>query len=1568
MNSQHFQVRWPVRTLLLLTICSWCTLAHAQPGKNIELPPPHEKIQSRFDYDPFAQRGKTDLTPPRTWQMVDGAVVQGNLIRWSDGSDVVLIQEGNQVHRVPRRRFDEAAGAEVDKLLGSHPKLMAHLFSLPVTPAPANIQLAKVEGLADPAVLEVTDDWLYWVAGGTFVRTPISYYAPADLEKIKRITQLVNQPTWNLILPDVSLCGELLGYVKYAGDRTAFVFRAFNHPRGFRFNGQQIIVPREYLADDDQQRAMEQLKTKKLDKPIDRAAAPKAWWPIVTEVSPAGEPVSIQGVLLTFRVPQIAPDADGLMSGQPTAFPEMKANLGVQSPLAWRLSQELVEEKRLRAEDANISDEKLAAAMNQFTNKVIASDPLLFLSPALAPSVREEGMMRNAGRLIAERGDDWIFEVDGGDSKMQYAIAKSELKPGYVIYGQRVLKQLNAFFAAHPEIKPPVAETKNRLVRLRSSALIGEPKAVDDAFFELSTPVPGGSTQQKLPLQAVHYKDIEEARVLLGSAEAKGSAPNTTSNAPMDKASRDKALATSELQTSLKRMSSWLISSDQNDLANPPMILTAGALQGLYQDSLVLENQGVQFLVDPDILGPKYRETAEQQLKALANLRRRAGVEPQYKLSDPPLRFYGMHQSSAVVASHVKLDDEGVTYRDLQSQTQSLIGPNLPDHLRFEFELQQQLDEQLRTKAPSVLSAEDEKKVQQLKQRLRAVKQEKVAEALSEKNFDNFKMIDCNILLTARFIKFDGDDALFKTNSGDLARVFKLAFEPQSLELMTEQAEDPEQQKKVAKYVAIDPAEFKMRVLRMSKGGIFLPSEPVGVDAENVLVRMKAGLMNIPIKNVYARDVSELRASLYRRKNGVARDTTIDSKLKEPIRKQDIVLLPAKLQDAWKQRADKILEPRQLVWKSAKLPIADTEQVLTFSPDATRILVAPTSVALEADGAAAAQTVDLKIIELANGKTQLLKGHYLAGTRAYLMLDNRQVVLFAPGKLKVVDLASSKVTWETAEIKQLPLASCQSGDGENIVVLQPDSSLCVVSLKHRLVAQLPSNNLPLHAKRKVWSSYAGEHVAMLMGNDLRSYLRSKSKTISEDDDESTRQSKFAEHRAHVSQAIGMNRPIVALGTSMVTVSNKNTPACFVIDPAENVPTPQALTTGLNLVWLGTRRTSPNNQFTLQIVGQRGDPLAKVAGYFFSAHISQSASVRHTTQTIEAPLDKDNVFAEAGSAVAYQKDGQWWLATEGAVANPVMQPLASMADELVAAGALQQIEAVWTYLRTKPFQEAGSYPDEAADTFLQLVKNETNEYGWQHGGDLDARADTLLSRWARLSPESLIVPTMQAIRERDLAWRARGDGFAATVTEAGAAEFRERMQKAIEYLKPVLKNQEPPTRAYSLAYDAAMSLGLSLEVTKSLNHNMMQTMVKYSPSAHAAVVLLLLPRWHGNPGDSEQYIIATADKLGGPTGDAMYAQLILFMEKFYPSAEPLSENVEYDAERLVRGLQAYYKQAHSAEYLQQALRALAKEEKWELVRELVKLQTEARIYVDDLSSSLKAREAEAMKAFEGVQVK
>ncbi len=150
--------------------------------------------------------------------------------------------------------------------------------------------------------IEINDGWLYWISNDSFMRTPLSFYSASDLEKIKHNLEVVKQPVWKLHSPGPAHSWRVLGEVKFGGDRRAFVFRGYHHASGTNFNGQSILIPQELLAVDDQQRALEFLKSKKRDQPVARENAPRAWFPL--NGTESAEPVSLKGNLLNWRIPR----------------------------------------------------------------------------------------------------------------------------------------------------------------------------------------------------------------------------------------------------------------------------------------------------------------------------------------------------------------------------------------------------------------------------------------------------------------------------------------------------------------------------------------------------------------------------------------------------------------------------------------------------------------------------------------------------------------------------------------------------------------------------------------------------------------------------------------------------------------------------------------------------------------------------------------------------------------------------------------------------------------------------------------------------------------------------------------------------------------------------------------------------------------------------------------------------------------------------------------------------------------------------------------------------------------
>ena len=119
-----------------------------------------------------------------------------------------------------------------------------------------------------------------------------------------------------------------------------------------------------------------------------------------------------------------------------------------------------------------------------------------------------------------------------------------------------------------------------------------------------------------------------------------------------------------------------------------------------------------------------------------------------------------------------------------------------------------------------------------------------------------------------------------------------------------------------------------------------------------------------------------------------------------------------------------------------------------------------------------------------------------------------------------------------------------------------------------------------------------------------------------------------------------------------------------------------------------------------------------------------------------------------------------------------------------------------------------------------------------------------------------------------AWKARGNGFANTVTQQGWALFVERVQSARTTLEEA--------RAFSTNcpewYRAMQTVALAQGWPRKQVDQLVQDAVIHDPGYYyfaLAEANYLLPKWYGKPGDTEAYAARVANALGGREGDALY---------------------------------------------------------------------------------------------------
>lgn len=136
------------------------------------------------------------------------------------------------------------------------------------------------------------------------------------------------------------------------------------------------------------------------------------------------------------------------------------------------------------------------------------------------------------------------------------------------------------------------------------------------------------------------------------------------------------------------------------------------------------------------------------------------------------------------------------------------------------------------------------------------------------------------------------------------------------------------------------------------------------------------------------------------------------------------------------------------------------------------------------------------------------------------------------------------------------------------------------------------------------------------------------------------------------------------------------------------------------------------------------------------------------------------------------------------------------------------------------------------------------------------------------PESPTPWTAMAKATLLAAWRERGDGPDAMVSEERRQRFREQAAVARQLIDEAIARRVPDSEAYAVALEAARIEGLPLAETRRLFEEGRKVDGRHS-DLYAAMAEYLLPQWHGKPGDVERFAAEMAHEIGGDEGLCVY---------------------------------------------------------------------------------------------------
>lgn len=174
-----------------------------------------------------------------------------------------------------------------------------------------------------------------------------------------------------------------------------------------------------------------------------------------------------------------------------------------------------------------------------------------------------------------------------------------------------------------------------------------------------------------------------------------------------------------------------------------------------------------------------------------------------------------------------------------------------------------------------------------------------------------------------------------------------------------------------------------------------------------------------------------------------------------------------------------------------------------------------------------------------------------------------------------------------------------------------------------------------------------------------------------------------------------------------------------------------------------------------------------------------------------------------------------------------------------------------------------------------------EMGKLESEDEAASKSTLskLDHWKAQGSDLAILAS--GFRHKAIASKARGTGYANTVSQAGFKTHDDRYQLALAEVQPILNRETPPDGALWLAIRSRLSLGESAENLQPLLKKQIECH-PYSYDVHAQLCLHMLPRWGGRSGEAGSYLGSLTDLLPYPFSELTYTRVLLV---FYKSLGP-----------------------------------------------------------------------------------
>lgn len=196
------------------------------------------------------------------------------------------------------------------------------------------------------------------------------------------------------------------------------------------------------------------------------------------------------------------------------------------------------------------------------------------------------------------------------------------------------------------------------------------------------------------------------------------------------------------------------------------------------------------------------------------------------------------------------------------------------------------------------------------------------------------------------------------------------------------------------------------------------------------------------------------------------------------------------------------------------------------------------------------------------------------------------------------------------------------------------------------------------------------------------------------------------------------------------------------------------------------------------------------------------------------------------------------------------------------------------------------------------------------GNFSEDQDIVFEEWnknyRRKVPGSAFAPILEALQYDAKAWRARGGGFASTVSPEGWRLFRSRSKKAWDVLQAAKASSSRLPSWYELSITIGMNAELPHEqVTAAFNEG-----IRKFPGYHALYfnyIRQFTPKWGGSFEEAADFINAQVAAKTNPDGEVLYARLYWVVDQIEGGDIDFFEDSRVDWARMRNGFELMMKQ-------------------------------------------------------------